>query len=145
MRPFTNTRAYPIGRLSRESGVKIETIRYYERIALMPRPDRTRGGNRIYDDEQLKRLFFIKRCRELGFGIDEIRALLEMVDRRDFTCADVHGMTVNHLTNVKNKISALQHLAAALQDMASRCNKGDVPNCPIIDVLFDSAVDNRRS
>ena len=83
---FTNTRGYPIGEMSKHTGVNIETIRYYERIKIMPQPDRTAGGNRQYNHDELKRLSFIKTSRELGFSINEIRALLEMVDRQDFTC-----------------------------------------------------------
>ena len=71
MSEITKTRGYGIGALSRETAVNIETIRYYERIGIMPKPDRTEGGNRQYDHDQLKRLFFIKRCRELGFSIEE--------------------------------------------------------------------------
>ena len=133
---ITKKRGYPIGAMSRETGVNIETIRYYERIAIMPKPDRTEGGNRQYNYDQLKRLFFIKRCRELGFNIEEIRALLRMVDHADFTCGEVHHMTVEHLTNVKKKISDLRRLERSLQAMAAECSKGDIPECPVIDTLF---------
>ena len=104
MSEITKTRGYAIGALSRETAVNIETIRYYERIGIMPKPDRTEGGNRQYDHDQLKRLFFIKRCRELGFSIEEIRALLQMVDRADFTCGEVHSMTVDHLDRQKEAV-----------------------------------------
>lgn len=136
MSEFTNTRGYPIGAMSKHTGVNIETIRYYERIEIMPRPDRTAGGNRQYNHDQLKRLSFIKRSREIGFSIEEIRALLEMVDRRDFTCGEVHSMTINHLASVKEKILALRRLEDALKKMASECSRGDVPDCPILDTLF---------
>lgn len=134
---ITKKRGYAIGAMSRETGVNIETIRYYERIEIMPKPDRTDGGNRQYNHDQLKRLFFIKRCRELGFSIEEIRALLQMVDRADFTCGEVHAMTIDHLGTVREKIADLRRLEKALQSMASECSKGDVPNCPIIDTLFE--------
>ncbi|VAW16400.1 Heavy metal resistance transcriptional regulator HmrR [hydrothermal vent metagenome] len=130
------TRGYGIGEVSRRTGVNIETIRYYERIEILPRPGRTEGGNRQYDHEQLKRLFFVKRCRDLGFSLDEIRALLEMVDRDDFTCNDVHAMTITHLAAVKTKLADLKRLERALVEMASQCSGGDVPDCPIIDTLF---------
>jgi MerR family mercuric resistance operon transcriptional regulator len=94
------------------------------------------GGNRQYNHDQLKRLFFIKRCRELGFSIAEIRALLQMVDRADITCGEVHAMTVDHLKNVKNKIVDLRRLEKTMKLMAAECSKGDVPDCPIIDTLF---------
>ena len=137
MAEFTNARGYPIGAMSKHTGVNIETIRYYERIGIMPKPDRTAGGNRQYNHDQLKRLSFIKRSRDIGFSIEEIRALLEMVDRRDFACGEVHSMTVNHLASVKEKIQALHRLEDALEAMAAECSRGDVPDCPILDTLFD--------
>lgn len=139
MDAITKKRGYAIGAMSRQTGVNIETIRYYERIEIMPRPDRTEGGNRQYNYEQLKRLFFIKRCRELGFSIEEIRALLRMTDAQDFTCGEVHAMTMEHLVTVKEKIADLRRLERSLKTMAAECSKGDVPDCPIIDNLFSLA------
>lgn len=138
MSDFTNARGYPIGEMSKRTGVNIETIRYYERIKIMPQPDRTAGGNRQYNHEQLKRLSFIKASRELGFSIDEIRALLEMVDRQDFTCGEVHGLTIGHLASVREKIKGLHKLEKALVGMASECSQGDVPDCPILETLFEA-------
>lgn len=129
-------RGFAIGEMSRKSGVNIETIRYYERIGIMPDPVRTQGGNRQYDDSQLKRLAFIKRCRDLGFGIDEIRVLLGMVDRQDFTCGEVHRMTVEHLKNIRRKMADLTRLETVLKRMAAECGRRDVPECPIVDTLF---------
>ena len=137
MRENPKTRGYAIGEVSQRTGVNIETIRYYERISIMPEPDRTGGGNRQYNHAQLKRLFFVKKCRDLGFSLDEIRALLEMVDRDDFTCGEVHGMTVSHLANINKKLSNLKRLKKTLGQMVSECSKGDVPECPIIDTLFE--------
>lgn len=136
MQTRENFAGYAIGEMSRRSGVKIETIRYYERSVLMPQPDRTPGGNRQYNHDQLKRLTFIRRSRELGFSIAEIRALLDLVDRRDFICSEVHDMTVAHLATVQNKITDLKRLEKALKKMAAECRSGDVPDCPIIDTLF---------
>lgn len=124
--------------MSRETGVNIETIRYYERIELMPKPDRTAGGNRQYSYDQLKRLSIIKRSRKLGFSIDEIRAILKMVDQDGVSCGEVHAMTMEHLGSVKNKIRHLKKLEGALTGMAAECAKGDVPDCPIIEALFDA-------
>ncbi len=131
------TKGYAIGQMSRRTGVNIETIRYYERIAIMPKPDRSEGGNRQYNHPQLKRLFFIKRCRELGFSLKEIRALLEMVDRDDFSCHEVHEMTISHLGKIKAKLDNLKLLETSLRKMASQCSRGNVPDCPIIDTLFE--------
>ncbi len=137
MHKITDRSGFGIGRMSQLSKVNIETIRYYERIAIMPEPDRTSGGNRQYGLASLKRLSFIRRCRELGFSLDEIRNLLTMVDRHDFTCSQIHQMTIEHLKTIKAKLSQLKRLQNSLTIMASECSKGDIPDCPIIDALFD--------
>lgn len=129
-------KGYAIGEMSRETGVNIETIRYYERIGLMPHPDRTEGGNRQFNHHHLKRLAFVKRSRELGFSIVEIRALLDMTDRSDFTCSEVHQITVSHLGTIKKKLTDLRRMEKVLKEMAAECSRGDVPDCPIIDTLF---------
>ncbi len=134
-----NLRGYSIGEVSRLSGVNIETIRYYERIGILPEPDRTPGGNRQFSHEQLKRLAFIRHSRDLGFTIEEIRGLLAMVDSRGVSCADVHARTTLHLQNVREKIATLQKLETALSEMATECTRGDIPDCPIIDRLFEVA------
>lgn len=138
MSDITNARGYAIGQMSKETGVNIETIRYYERIGIMPKPDRTVGGNRQYNHDQLKRLFFIRRARGLGFSLEEIRGLFEMVDRKDFSCGEVHDLTVDHLSSVQEKISNLRKLEKALTSMVSECSRGDVPECPILDTLFEA-------
>ena len=134
---FTNARGYAIGEMSKRTGVNIETVRYYERINIMPKPDRTAGGNRQYNHDQLKRLTFIKTSRELGFSIDEVRALLKMVDRQNFTCGEVHGLTIGRLASVREKIKGLRKLEKALVGMAAECSQGDVPDCPILEALFE--------
>ena len=136
MPEITNSKGYGIGDMSRETGVNIETVRYYERIGIMPQPDRTGGGNRQYNGNQLKRLHFIKRSRELGFNLEEVRGLLELVDRTDFTCREVHTMTVKHLVSVKRKLLDLHRMQKVLKAMALECSQGEVPDCPIIDELF---------
>ncbi len=128
-----------IGEASRRSGVNIETIRYYERIGLMPRPERTSGGNRHYSAQMLRRLAFIRHGRELGFGLDEIRALLGMVDAERVSCNEVRDMTERHLAAVRGRIDRLRRMERVLAGMAAECAKGDVPDCPIIDALFEEA------
>ena len=131
-------RGYPIGAISRETGVNIETIRYYERIELMPKPDHTIGRNRQNTHQHLKLLAFIKRSRELGFSIEEIRAMLKMVDRDGVSCGEVHAMTIEHLAAVKAKIARLQKMEQVPSAMAAVCARGDIPDCPIIETLFDN-------
>lgn len=137
MTSITKLGGYAIGAMSKHSGVNIETIRYYERIELMPKADRTQGGNRQYGHEQLKRLSFIKRARELGFSIAEIRELLGMVDKESVSCGEVHNIAVEHLKSIHEKIASLKNLEGALTNMAAQCARGDIPECPIIDTLFD--------
>ena len=124
-----------IGMLSRRTGVNIETIRYYERIGIMPAPPRSHGGHRIYDAGHLKRLAFIHRSRELGFSLDEVRALLALVDGGDYTCGEVHAMTMAHVADIRGKIADLRRMERVLTDMAARCEGGDIPDCPVLDAL----------
>ncbi|MDH3920601.1 MAG: MerR family transcriptional regulator, partial [Rhodospirillales bacterium] len=86
-----------IGALSKNTGCNIETIRYYERIGLLPAPPRSAGGHRLYGEVLLKRLTFIRRGRELGFTLDDIRGLLGLVDGGAYTCAEVKALTLDHL------------------------------------------------
>ena len=127
-----------IGPLSEKTGCNIETIRYYERIGMMPKPPRTAGGHRVYREEHLKRLTFIRRSRELGFTLDQVRNLLLLVDGDDFTCDEVKTMTLEHADNVHRKINDLKKLERVLKDMVSQCDHGDVPDCPVIDALFQT-------
>lgn len=126
-----------IGEMSRRTGVNIETIRYYERVGVTPQPRRTAGGHRAYNDDQLKRLHFVRRSRELGFSLDEVRAMLRLVDDGTLTCGEIHSMTVEHLAEIKQKIADLRRLEEALESMAAECSRGDIPDCPIIETLFD--------
>lgn len=127
----------PIGALSRRSGVHVETIRYYERIGLLPAPGRSAGGHRLYRADHVKRLFFIRRARELGFPLDDIRALLGLVDGGDYTCAEVKALTLSHAEQVRAKIADLKKLERALSDVAARCTGDAVPDCPIIETLLE--------
>ncbi len=124
------------GSLGKQTGVNIETIRYYEKIGLMPDPDRSSGGYRIYDHSHLKRLSFVRRSRELGFTLHEIRELLELVDGGDYTCAEVRDRTIVHLEEVAQKIRDLQKMQRTLKTMAAKCDGGLVPECPIVDSLY---------
>ncbi len=130
MKPFT------IGALSRGTGCHIETIRYYERIGLMPKPSRSPGGHRLYEDDHLRRLTFIRRSRELGFTLDEVRGLLRLVDGGSYTCAEVKALTLDHAAEVRRKVADLRKLERVLADMAAECEGGEVPECPIIDALY---------
>jgi MerR family mercuric resistance operon transcriptional regulator len=125
------------GKLSKKTGVNSETIRYYEKIKLMPEPLRSSSGYRIYDDAHSKRLSLIKRCRELGFTLKEIATLLKLVDGGEYTCAEIRDHTTKHLDDVEDKIRDLRKMQETLRKMVSECEGGSVPECPIVDALFD--------
>lgn len=125
-----------IGDLSKRTGVNIETVRYYEKIGLVPSPPRTGGGHRLYRDTHLKRLNFIRRSRELGFTLDEIRNLLGLVDG-GHTCGEVREATLSHIESIRRKIADLRRMERTLAGTAARCEGGSTPDCPIIDALYE--------
>ena len=127
------------GELAKETGVNLETIRYYEKAGLMPDPPRTESGYRIYNRSHLKRLSFIRRCRELGFTLGEVRRLLELVDGESYTCAEVLDRTLTHLTEIRSKIRDLQKMQRTLQKISKQCSGEDVPECPIVEVLWNKS------
>lgn len=131
------TEGFSIGVLSERSGVNIETIRYYEKVGIMPSPARSAGGYRIYGPEHARRLHFVRRGRELGFSLDELRGLLHLVDGHTFTCAQVHSLTIQHLKDIRQKVADLRRLERVMSDMARQCRGDQVPECPIIDALFE--------
>jgi MerR family mercuric resistance operon transcriptional regulator len=139
MTPPANTKArvqkLPIGLLSRETGVNIETIRYYERIGLMPEPPRSDGGHRVYDKTHRQRLAFIRRARELGFRLDDIRSLLGLERSQKLACDEVKALTDRHIAEIREKIRDLKELERVLSKLTAQCHGGRVPACPILDVL----------
>ncbi|MCK5749469.1 MAG: helix-turn-helix domain-containing protein [Oricola sp.] len=124
-----------IGKLSDQTGVNIETIRYYEKIGLMPAPPRTQSGRRLYDGALADRLCFIRRGRELGFSLDDIRALLGLEDRKP-TCAEVFETTSTHVEMIRTKISDLKKLERTLSTVAKGCSRNRTRDCAIIKTLF---------
>jgi len=124
-----------IGALSKATGVNIETIRYYERIGIVPAPPRTAGGHRLYGADHLKRVAFIRRSRELGFSLQEVRGLLGLVDGGAVTCDQVKAVTLRHLGDVRRRIADLRRMERVLRAMADTCDGGAVPDCPIIETL----------
>lgn len=134
-----------IGALAKQSGVKKETIRYYEHIGVMPEPARSPGGYRLYGPDHLKRLTFVRRGRELGFSLDELRELLHLVDGHTYTCAEVHDLTARHLAEIRDKIADLRRLQRVMDDMAAQCSRDQIPECPIIDTLFDARPLSRKA
>jgi MerR family mercuric resistance operon transcriptional regulator len=129
------------GELAQRSGCNIETVRFYEKQGLLPAPPRSAGGHRDYAPEHLKRLIFVRRSRELGFTLEEVRRLLSLVDGSNWTCAEVRAMTLEHLADVRRKIADLQKLVKVLEDMAAQCEGGLVPECPVVDALSSVSAD----
>jgi MerR family transcriptional regulator, mercuric resistance operon regulatory protein len=125
-----------IGELSRRTGVNIETIRYYERIKILPAPPRTASGRRVYGQAEMRGLAFIRRSRELGFTLDQIRALLALsADDGENTCAEVRQFAAGHLADVRAKIADLRAMARVLSDAVRRRDAGGMPGCALIDTL----------
>ena len=137
MRPITDSRAegLPIGELSRRTGVNIETIRYYERIKILPTPARTEGGRRVYGPNELRTLAFIRRARELGFSLDDIRTLLNLGAPGQASCADVREIAAHHLDHIRAKISDLKKLERLLAKTIAQCYGNKVPDCPVVEIL----------
>lgn len=125
-----------IGELSKRTGCHIETIRYYERIGLLRQPTRTEGGFRRYSLGELRRLAFIRRARDLGFALDEVRALLRLAENRSRSCAVVRDVAAGHLADVRAKIADLKKMERILQEMVLQCADGTLPDCPLIETLY---------
>lgn len=130
--------AIAIGALSRTCGCNIETIRYYERIALMPRAER-RGRYRVYAETDVARLRFIKRARGLGFSIDEIRTLLELSTSDAATsrnsCSNARQLASTNLSSVRSRLDDLKRMEAALSAAIAACDRDAFTGCPILDAL----------
>ena len=124
-----------IGELARATATKVETIRYYEQTGLLPPPARTRGNYRSYVSEHLARLSFIRRARDLGFGIEQVRALLDLSDDRTRDCATVDRIATEHLLEVDRKIADLTALRRELGAVIASCDGGTVAQCRIIEAL----------
>ena len=125
---------FTIGELSRQTGVNVETIRYYERIGLLARPPRTRAGHRSFGTESCRTLAFIKRSRELGFGLEAIRTLLSLRDTQA-PCKNVRAVAARHLEQVQAKIRDLSKMEATLAKAVAACTNDERPECPVLDSL----------
>lgn len=121
---------------ARLGGVNIETIRYYERNGLVPKPPRTRAGYRIFSEDAIKRLQFIKHAQELGFSLKEIKELLNLRVRRGSSCADVRTKAEAKLADVDDKIRHLREIRAALVELTDNCSgRGPIDTCTILQGL----------
>lgn len=126
-----------IGRLAKDAGVKVPTIRFYEQIGLMPTPARTQSDRRIYGPADIQRLRFIRHARQLGFEIKDIEALLDLADRPNLPCAEADRIAQAHLDAVDEKIARLALLRTELVRMTTNCGLGLAADCKVIEVLSD--------
>jgi MerR family mercuric resistance operon transcriptional regulator len=126
------------GEVAEKADVNPETLRYYERKALIPKPARSDGGFRLYDDSYVDRLRFIKRAKELGFTLAEIKELLDLRVDDEATCRDVKVQAEEKLDEIEAKIQALQQIREALVQLADACEgrtEGPTSDCPILDAM----------
>lgn len=128
-----------IGEVAAQSGCKVETIRYYERQGLLPRPARTASGYRSYGHQDVDRLGFVTRSRALGFGLAEIRDFIGLEENPDLSCADVDRLAREHLAEVRHKLEQLQRLERALAALIAGCHGGQRADCAILNALSSKA------
>lgn len=133
-----NAITYTVGQLAKQANCKVETVHYYEKSGLMPEPPRSVGGHRIYSVDHAKRLIFIRRSRELGFSIEQIKSLLKFIDEPDHSCGEVKAVASAQSLEVQRKIDDLIRLKSALDSMVKQCKGANYPidKCPIIDALY---------
>jgi MerR family mercuric resistance operon transcriptional regulator len=137
MRAITASRAdgLTIGKLSQLTGVNIETIRYYEKIKVLPAPSRTESGRRVYGPMERRILGFVRRSRELGFSLDEVRALLRLGGPEKASCREVRDVAAHHLDDIRAKISDLRKLERLLSNTIAKCTGTTAPECAVLDIL----------
>ena len=127
-----------VGVLASETGCNVETVRYYEKSGLMPEPSRSEGGHRLYAFDHVKRLTFIRRCRELGFSIKQVKNLLMLIDEPGHCCGEVKSQAIAHVEEIQEKIEDLGQLKKVLLSMSEQCHAEEytAQNCPIIESLY---------
>ncbi len=126
---------HSIGELADATGTKVETVRYYERIGILPAPKRTSGNYRAYSAGHLARLSFIRRARDLGFTLDQVRALLALADQKKQDCGTVDALAREHLADIDRKISDLKALRRELSGLIGQCKQGTIADCRILSAL----------
>jgi Cu(I)-responsive transcriptional regulator len=135
---------FTIGVLAKKTNTKVETIRYYERIGLLSVPSRTSGNYRVYGPEHLGRLSFVRRARDLGFSIEQVRELLGLADQRNRSCARVDAIARQHLAEVERKISDLTAMRRELSTIIDQCGRNVIADCRIIEALSPAATRSRQ-
>ena len=124
-----------IGILAKRLGVNVETIRYYERVGLLPAPPRSAGGYRLYGSAHAERLQFVRRARDLGLSLDEVRRLLDLADQKSKSCGKVHDLAAHHLADIRVRIADLKRMERVLSRLVQACAEGELPSCPLLEAL----------
>src|SRR5256885_8370321 len=123
-----------IGELAKATGTKVVTVRYYEQVGLLPTSARTTGNYRAYNSDHLNRLRFIRRCRDLGFTLEQVRDLLRLSSQEDQPCDEVNRISAEHLSEIEKKVADLTRLANELRRINQRCHGGGlIADCRIIE------------
>jgi len=130
----------PIGKVARQIGCGIDTIRFYEKIGVLRQPRRTGSGRRVYGPAEIARLAFICRARELGFSLDEVRGLLDLAEEKERPCEDVKQAAVRHRQDVRRKISDLRAVEATLGTLIQQCEADGPAECPLIEALSQPSI-----
>lgn len=131
---------YLIGEASARSGVHIETIRYYERVGVVPEPGRSPAGRRLYTKDEIAKLRFVRRCRDLGFPITIIQTFLSLRDEDDRSCGEVKSLAEDHLAQIGAKIESLTRLQEALRRLSDTC-EAEEPHCQMLDALLNDGLE----
>lgn len=126
---------FSIGEISAQVGIKVPTIRYYEKIGLMPDPDRSHGNQRRYSQAALDKLSFIKHARDLGFSLKSISNLIDLSGLQEGSCNQIDKLAKDHLDQVRMKLRMLKKLESELMRMVSGCNAGEIKECYVIESL----------
>ena len=132
-----------IGQLAKTTGTAVETVRYYEKIGLLPKVARTAGNYRSYGSAEVARLSFIRRARDLGFSLDQVRTLLSLADDRDLPCGEVDALARHHLDAVDRKIADLTALRSELSSLIAQCGRGTIAECRILEALAPTVTNSR--
>jgi DNA-binding transcriptional MerR regulator len=136
-------RPLTIGDLAGLTDTKVETMRYYERLGLLPAPARTSGNYRSYEPSHVGRLSFVRRARDLGFSLDQVRDLLGLADQKDSSCESVDAIARAHLAEVERKLADLKGLRRELDALISQCRQGTIAQCRILEALAPRDAESR--
>ena len=134
-----------IGELARATGCRVVTIRYYERVGILAPPARAANNYRVYGEDHLRRLCFVRRTRELGFSLDEVRTLLGLIDVGGYTCDDMRCVAQGHLDEVRARLRDLQRMESTLAGLVGQCTGGKTPDCSLLETLFAEPYDTGRA